>query len=388
MIYMEIAAPREAPSRTRFIELARAGGFELAGLAAARPAPEFPFYRQWVANGLAGPMRYLTDDRLDTRADPRHLLASAQSVLCLGKLYKTQDSDPVSGTGKISRYAWGAGDYHEILRDGLKRLVAQLKGFWGEFEYLICVDTAPLLERAYAQAAGLGWIGKNTCLINQPLGSWFFLGEILVSVALPPDAPPPDRCGSCTRCIDVCPTQALVSNTGADGPAWQLDSRLCISTLTIEQHGPTPEALRAATGEHLFGCDLCQEVCPWNRRAPATAEPAFQPLNSCLGLGEMSLISRSEFRARFRKTPLWRTRYEGWLRNVATAMGNSGDPRHRPALERLAVSEDAGVAEHARWALRRLEETSARLDSQPAGNADAKRQLEMPPGDVQSEVPT
>jgi epoxyqueuosine reductase len=366
MIYMEIAAPGEAPSRSRFVELAQACGFELAGVASAHPPAEFPFYRQWVEHGMAGPMGYLTDHRLAARADPRHLLPSAQSVVCVGKLYKTKDPEPASGSGKVSRYAWGAGDYHDVLRDGLERLVTRLKEFWGEFEYRICIDTAPLLERAFAQAAGLGWIGKNTCLINQPLGSWFFLGEILVSVALPPDAPPPDRCGSCTRCIDVCPTRALVPNSGPTGPAWQLDARLCISTLTIEQRGPTPERLRAATGAHLFGCDLCQEICPWNRRAPSTLEPAFQPVNSRLDLDEAAQISRSEFRARFRKTPLWRAHYEGWLRNLATAMGNSGDARYRAALENLAASDDAGVAEHARWALRQLRETAARPYPDPA----------------------
>ena len=366
MICMEIAASSEVPTRARFVEQARACGFELAGVAEALPPAEFPFYRQWVEDGLAGPMGYLTDARMEARADPRHLLESARSVLCVGKLYKTEEPDPGPGAGKVSRYAWGAGDYHDVLRSALERLAGRLKEFWGEFEYRICVDTAPLLERAYAQAAGLGWIGKNTCLINQPLGSWFFLGEILTSVALPADTPPPGRCGSCTRCIDVCPTQALVPNTGAAGPAWQLDARLCISTLTIEQRGATPEPTRAGQGNHLFGCDLCQEVCPWNRRAPSTQESAFQPVNARLDPGEMAGLSRAEFRARFRRTPLERARYEGWLRNVATAMGNSGERRYRAALERLAASDDAGVAEHARWALERLQESGA---AEPDPNA-------------------
>ena len=345
---------RETPTRERFRALARSCDFELAGVAAALPAVEFPFYRQWVEDGLAGPMGYLTGARMEIRADPRHLLESARSVLCVGKLYKTQEPDSTPGAGKVSRYAWGAGDYHDVLRAALERLAGRLKEFWGEFEYRICVDTAPLLDRAYAQAAGLGWIGNNTCLLNQPLGSWFFLGEILISAALPADTPPPGRCGSCTRCIDVCPTEALVPNTGAAGPAWQLDARLCISTLTIEQRGATPEPMRAGQGNHLFGCDLCQEVCPWNRRAPSTQESAFQPVNARLDPGELALLSRSEFRARFRRTPLERARYEGWLRNVVTVMGNSGERRYRAALERLAESDDAGVAEHARWALERL----------------------------------
>ena len=367
MIYMEIAPQRETPTRQRFIELARACGFELAGVAPALPLSEFAFYRQWVAAGLAGPMDYLADHRLAARADPRHLLPAAQSVLCVGKLYKTKEPEPVPGSGKVSCYAWGSGDYHDVLRAALERLATQLRDLWGDFEYRISVDTAPLLERAYAQAAGLGWIGKNTCLLNQPLGSWFFLGEILVSVALPPDSPPPDRCGVCRRCIDACPTQALVPNPGPSGPRWQLDARLCISTLTIEQRGPTPEPLRAPTGDLLFGCDICQDVCPWNSRAPVTAEPAFQPLDARPDPVEIASLTEAEFRARFRRTPLWRARRSGLLRNAATVMGNSGDPRCRPVLERLAASSDPGVAAHARWALRRLGGSAAPPDPGHAG---------------------
>ncbi len=304
---------------------------------------------------MAGPMGYLADHRAEVRAEPQRLMASARSVLCLGKLYKTRDVDQGEGLGKVSRYAWGGADYHEILRRDLEGLAKTLLEYWGPFEYRILVDTAPLLERSYARAAGLGWIGKNTCLINEPLGSWFFLGEILVSVELPAGAPPPDRCGSCTRCIDACPTGALIPGPGAPGPDWQLDARLCISTLTIEQRGLLPEPLRAQSGTHLFGCDICQEVCPWNRRAPSSIEMEFHPANAALELGEMAGLSREEFRARFRATPLWRTKYEGFLRNVATAMGNTRDPRHRPALERLAAHADPAIAEHARWALDRLE---------------------------------
>jgi epoxyqueuosine reductase len=253
--------------------------------------------------------------------------------------------------GLVSRYAWGPGDYHDVLRKALETLVERLKAEWGDFEYRLCVDTAPLLERSYARLAGLGWIGRNTCLINAPLGSWFFLGEILVSLELPPDTPPPDRCGTCRRCIDACPTQALVERNGR----WQLDAARCISTLTIEQRGKTPEALRQATGQLVFGCDICQEVCPWNRRAPVTDEPAFHPRHAALDLEETAAITAEEFRARFRGTALWRTKYTGLLRNVCTAMGNSKQMRYREQLSRLAESADSGVAAHARWALARLE---------------------------------
>jgi epoxyqueuosine reductase len=384
---MEIAAAREAPSHRRFVELAHECGFALAGVAPARPLEEFDFYRQWVADGMAGPLGYLTDHRMAVRSDPRELLASARSVLCLGMLYNTAglvgqasacaglqprktslgpaEAGPQTevcptpsvppASGLVSRYAWGAGDYHDVLRAALEALAGRLREYWGDFEYRVCVDTAPLLERAYARAAGLGWIGRNTCLINQPAGSWFFLGEILISVELPADSPPPDRCGSCTRCIDACPTQALIPVAGATGPKWQLDARLCISTLTIEQKGATPEATRTGTGQHLFGCDICQEVCPWNRRSPVTDEPAFQPLNARLDLAEMPHLTREDFRARFRSTPVWRSKLEGFLRNVATVMGNSGDPRFVEPLQTLAQSSDPGVAAHAQWALAQLE---------------------------------
>jgi epoxyqueuosine reductase len=232
-------------------------------------------------------------------------------------------------------------------------MVDELLAAWGPFEYRICVDTAPVLERSLAREAGLGWIGRNTCLINQPAGSWFFLGEVLISLELTPDTPPPDRCGTCRRCIDACPTQALVPD-GADG--WRLDGRLCISTWTIEERGVLPEDHRAASGGHIFGCDICQEVCPWNRRAPVTAEAAFQPVNADSDPAELAALSPEEFRARFRKTPLWRTKYSGLLRNVATAMGNSRDPRYREHLQRLSESEDESVRTHAEWALARLED--------------------------------
>lgn len=337
-------------------QAARECGFELWGIAPALPLDDFSFYHDWAASGMAGPMGYLTDHRAALRQDPRHLLPSARSVLCVGKLYKTQEITPGPGHGRISSYAWGTEDYHDVLRRGLERMAALLKARWGEFEHRVCVDTAPLLERAYARAAGLGWIGKNTCLINEPAGSWFFLGELLVSVEIHPATPPPGRCGTCRRCIDACPTTALVPGPGAPGPDWQLDARLCISTLTIEQRGPIEEELRPLMGEHLFGCDICQDVCPWNRRAPVSLEPGFQPANAAPGLDELAAMTAEEFRARFRHTPVWRAKYQGLLRNVAVALGNARNPSCRPALERLAENGDAAVAEHARWALRQLEE--------------------------------
>lgn len=333
--------------------LARECGFELAGVAAAEPVADAARYRQWVTAGYAGDMRYLTGHRAAVREDPRNLLASARSIICVGKLYQTQW--PLStqfdeeARGWISRYAWGD-DYHDILRRGLERLAATLRERAGDFECKICVDTAPLLERSYARLAGLGWIGKNTCLINQQGGSWFFLGELLVSLAIAPGAPPPGRCGACTRCIEACPTAAIVPS----GAGYTVDSRLCISYFTIEQRGSIPEAQRGGMGAHIFGCDICQDVCPWNRRAPLTADEAFAPRHFAPPLDKLAGLTEEEFRAMFRGTPVTRARYAGFLRNVAIAMGNQARPEFRAPLERLAAWEDPVVAEHARWALQRV----------------------------------
>ncbi len=324
-------------------------GFDLAGVCPAQPVEDAAIYDDWAARGLAGRMTYLTDRRSALRHDPRTLLASARSIVCVAKLYN--GPQPYSTTRSqaelawISRYAWGP-DYHHVLRQGLTQLAERIGG-----ESKVCVDTAPLLERSYARLAGLGWIGRNTCLINQMHGSWFFLGELLTDALLEPDQPPTDRCGTCRRCIDACPTQALVPRHGT----YELDARLCISYLTIELRGPTPAPLRAATGANVFGCDICQDVCPWNRRAPQSA--AFSPVAAFLEappLERLAEVTATEFRELFRRTPIERARYTGFLRNVATAMGNSGLARFRPALERMAASADPAVSEHALWALQRV----------------------------------
>jgi epoxyqueuosine reductase len=253
----------------------------------------------------------------------------------------------VEGTerGWISRYAWGE-DYHDVMRRGLERLAAKLGP---DHEYKICVDTAPLLERSYAREAGLGWIGKNTCLINQEIGSWIFLGEILTSLHVDSDSPPPDRCGTCTRCIDACPTQAIPPG------GYEIDARRCIPYFTIELHGAAPEEMRAHIGQHIFGCDICQDVCPWNSRAPITHEPAFEPRHFAPPLDELAAMTENEFRSKFRGSPIQRAKYAGFLRNVAIAMGNSGLEKFREPLEHLAVFENSLVAEQALWALQRLQ---------------------------------
>jgi epoxyqueuosine reductase len=329
-------------------EMARECGFELAGVARAEPTPDWVRFADWVDAGQAGLMGYLTDRRAAVRADPHNLLPSARSIVCVGKIYHTPypltEANPERAW--ISRYAWGA-DYHDELRRGLQRLDALMRKRSGEaFESKICIDTAPLLERSYARLAGLGWIGKNTMLIDQKVGSWFFLGELLVSLDVAPDTPTPDRCGTCTACIDECPTAAI-------GPLG-VDSTRCISYFTIELRGPVPEEHRPGMGTHVFGCDICQDVCPWNRRAPTTADPAFEPRVFAPPLDRLAALDEPGFRDLFGGTPVMRARYSGFLRNIAIAMGNAGLEKYRAPLETLAHSRDRLVAEAARWALDHL----------------------------------
>jgi epoxyqueuosine reductase len=328
--------------------LAAECGFELVGTVAAEPHPGAVLYQNWVASGAAGEMRYLTDYRAERRNDPRSLLPSARSIICVGKLYNGPEPRSTefneAGRAWISRYSWGD-DYHNALRKELEELTNKLLKI-DHFEYKICVDTAPLLERSYSQSAGLGWIGKNTCLINQGRGSWFFLGEILTSLELESGQPAPDRCGTCTFCIDACPTAAITPSG--------LDARLCISYLTIELRGSIPEELRPQMGNHVFGCDICQDVCPWNRRAPVSADPAFAPRNFAPPLERLAALTEAEFRDMFRDTPVERARYAGFMRNVCVAMGNQRSESFRAPLERLAESSNALIAEHARWGLQEI----------------------------------
>ncbi|MDQ6664867.1 MAG: tRNA epoxyqueuosine(34) reductase QueG [Acidobacteriota bacterium] len=320
----------------------------MAGVATAQPAPETARYREWTKQGFAGEMRYLTDRRAEVRNDPRNILPSAKSIICVGKLYNGTQFDAPEGAS-ISRYAWGE-DYHEVLRRGLERLVEKLREH-ADFEYRICVDTAPLLERSYARLAGLGWIGKNTCLIHEGMGSWFFLGELLISLEIDPDSPPPDRCGTCTRCIDACPTGAIVPFEGAHA----VDSRRCISYFTIELRGTVPEEARAGIGSHVFGCDICQDACPWNRGAPVSGDPAFEPARFTPPLDRLAALTAAEFSEMFASSPVERARYSGFLRNVAIAMGNQKSERFREPLLQLSASEDPVVAEHGLWGLGQLE---------------------------------
>ncbi len=274
--------------------------------------------------------------------------------------YSTQANDPQRGW--IARYAWGKEDYHDAVMRRLRAVESSLRVAAGESEPELqtrCyVDTGPLVERVYAKYAGVGWIGKNTCIINQKLGSWLFLGVILTSMELTPDLPAPDRCGSCTRCIDACPTDALVA-------PYQLDSNRCISYLTIEKRGAIAEDLRAGMGHEVFGCDICQDVCPWNRKAPTTTAAEFQPREGLVNpaLEWLAGMTDDQFREKFRGSAIRRAKRSGLRRNAVIAMGNSGDRNFGPLLEKLQLDEDPAVAESAEWAAKRLAMESPRAGS-------------------------
>ena len=340
--------PRAAAERAK--ALALEAGFDRAGLAAAEAPAELAFFADWIAAGAAGEMRYLTE-QADRRRDLRAAFPWARSVLCVALQYDTPrpystEADPAAGW--IARYAWGD-DYHDVMKAMLERLAARLESELGPLTARAYVDTGPIVERAYAAAAGIGAWGKNTCLLDPVLGSWFFLGEIVLDRALAADVPRTDMCGTCTACLDACPTGALPR-------PFFLDATRCISYLTIEQKGPIPEELRDAVGRHVFGCDICQDVCPWNRRRRAFGTAPFEarPGLAAPDLGALASLDDERFRATFRKSPVKRAKRRGLLRNVAVAMANSGDERHRPALERLAGDADPLVREHAAWALRKL----------------------------------
>ena len=340
--------PRALAARAR--ALALDAGFDLAGVAAADAPRELAFFAEWIARGYAGEMSYLTSQAA-RRGDVRNAFPWVRSVLSVGVQYDTPhpySTDAPAGSGWIARYAWGD-DYHEVMKAMLARLARSLEAEIGPFRSRSYVDTGPIVERAYAAAAGLGAWGKNTCLLHPEHGSWFFLGELVTDLEMLPDAPRPDMCGSCTACLDACPT-------GAFPAPYVLDATRCISYLTIELKGAIPDALRPGMGRQVFGCDICQDVCPWNRRRRHQGDAPFEPRPGQVApdLAELSQIDDEGFRRRFRGSAVKRAKRRGLLRNVAVALGNSGDRAHRPVLTRLAEDPDPLVQEHARWALDRL----------------------------------
>src|ERR1700726_2342613 len=336
-------------------------GFDLAGIAPASDPAELQYFREWIAAGRAGEMKYLEarDDRGDLKRSSLARVAPwARSVVVCAINYNT--ANPYSTQvhdaerGWISRYAWSRDDYHDAVLRRLKQVEAALrKAVPAEQQPALTtrsyVDTGPLVERVFAKYAGVGWIGKNTCVINQKKGSWLFLGVILTSFELAPDMPAPDRCGTCTRCIEACPTDAILA-------PYQLDANRCISYLTIEKRGSIPEELRAGMGRHVFGCDICQDVCPWNREAPATSAPEFSAREGLVNpaLDWLAEVSAEEFRETFRGSPIRRAKRSGLRRNAVIAMGNSGNRQFHPLLDKLAADEDEVVAESAAWAIRKL----------------------------------
>jgi len=345
-------------------------GFDLAGVAAVHDFPELAYFPQWIADGHAGEMKYLEarDDAGELkRASLRTAAPWARSVVVCAinyntdPPYSTQVND--SDRGWISRYAWSREDYHDSVMRRLRMIerclferaeigqrdAAQAAGEAPALVTRCYVDTGPLVERVYAKYAGVGWMGKNTCILNQKMGSWLFLGVILTSLELTPDLPAPDRCGTCTRCLDACPTNAFL------GP-YQLDSNKCISYLTIEKRGSIPEEMRDGMGRQVFGCDICQDVCPWNRKAPVTDAPEFQAREGLVNpaLEWLAGMKIEEFREVFRGSPIRRAKLSGLRRNAVIAMGNSGNRKFISTLDDLCDDEDPVVAESAACARQRL----------------------------------
>ena len=341
-------------------------GFDLAGVATLEDPnfPELARFPEWVERGHAGEMEYLKardDQGRLKRASVRVAAPWARSVIVCAKSYdspqplSTECPDP--DLGWISRYAWTRKDYHDTILPRLRQVEAEhvraVQDAGAPAPRTWCyVDTGPIVERVYARYAGIGWIGKNTCIIHEKRGSFVFLGVILTSLELTPDLPAADRCGTCTACIDACPTDAIV----APG---ELASRRCIAYLTIEKRGTIPEEFREPIGRHVFGCDICQDVCPWNRKARRQHPPQsndemrddlFNP-----ALDWLAEMDETGFRTIFRDSPVKRSKFAGLRRNLAIAMGNSGNANFRTRLEQWAQDPDENVAEHARWALRKVE---------------------------------
>jgi epoxyqueuosine reductase len=353
---LDAATPAPQTLGDRVKALALALGFDLAGIARAAPTPESRFLREWLARGFAGEMVYLAR-RADARVDPRKVLDGARSALVVGFAYDPGPRPaPPPSVFEVARYA-GGDDYHDVLLDrvraleaGLAALVARpvlTRGY---------VDTGPVQERVLASYAGLGWIGKNTCLIHSRLGSYLFLGVVLTDLDLAPDTRTPDHCGSCRACLDACPT-------GAFAAPYVLDARRCIAYTTIEARGPIPVALREAHGNRGFGCDICQEVCPWNRRERREVPPDPLGLRTRIAprrewvrasLAWLLALSEQEWRAATRRSALRRTRYQGLLRNALVVAGNSGDRTLEALIRRHATGGEPLLAEHADWALARL----------------------------------
>lgn len=328
-------------------------GFTLAGVTTPEPPPHTSTFENWLAKNHHGTMNYLaTETSRARRADPREILPECKSILVLATPYSPPSSsrrgDGGEVRGHIASYAWGE-DYHDVLPSRMKELVHFIEQqVGGPVKNRYYTDTGPVLERDLAQRAGIGWIGKNTCLINPKAGSYFLLSEIFLDLELEPDPPfVTDHCGTCTRCITACPTQCIL-------PDRTVDARRCISYLTIELKEDIPVELRSLMGDWVFGCDVCQMVCPWNRFA-VEGDPAFGEKNPAIPLTDELALTPEEFNQRFKRTPVKRAKRRGYLRNVAVALGNTGDVYTLPVLHQASNDSEPMVREHAKWAIEEIQ---------------------------------
>lgn len=335
--------------KTQLVSFARQIGFDSCRIAACTAPKHATEFREWLREGAHGEMNYMERGE-EKRCDPERVLPGARSIVVLALNYfqgnAAHRAAATTKAGTIARYAWGD-DYHDVIRVKLDKIDGFLRGFGGQQKCY--VDTGPILERDHAAKAGIGWHGKSTMLIDERLGTWFFLAEILTTLELPPDQPVADRCGTCERCIKACPTGAITA-------PHRLDARRCISYLTIELKGSIPLELRPLVGNRIFGCDDCLDACPWNRFAQVSHETAFAARHSTLGMSlrEYLELTDAEFRAVFKNSPIKRIKRRGFLRNVCVALGNAGGVSDIPALERALVDEEPLIAEHAEWAIHQI----------------------------------
>jgi len=350
-----------AELKAQLVSYARQIGFDSCRIAACSAPSHAKEFREWLRQGEHGEMNYMARGE-EKRCDPQKVLPGARSIVVLALNYFQGEEERLSysaATGRIARYAWG-NDYHEVIETKLDEVDQFLSRFGGQQKCY--VDTGPILERDHAAQAGIGWHGKNTMLIDEQLGTWFFLAEILTTLEMPPDEPVPDRCGTCERCISACPTAAITS-------PHRLDARRCISYLTIELKGSIPLELRALIGDRIFGCDDCLDVCPWNRFAQVSHETAFSARASTIGMSlrEYLELTDEKFRALFGNSPIKRIKRRGFLRNVCVALGNVGSVSDIPALECAAADREPLIAEHATWAINqiRARHSTNRPDSFP-----------------------
>lgn len=330
--------------KNEIVRRALALGFDSCRIARCEPPRHGREFEAWLAEGAAGEMDWLARGA-EKRGDPQKVLFGARSVIVVALNYWQGGAPPANG-GRVARYAWGD-DYHDVMLTRLRQLDALLQTCGGVQKCY--VDTGPILERDYAAEAGIGWHGKSTMLLDQKLGTWFFLGEILTTLELPADAPQVARCGSCTRCMTACPTGAITADH-------RLDARRCISYLTIELKGSIPLEFRPLIGDRIYGCDTCLDVCPWNRFAAISRESAFaaRPSTSAMRLRDFLALNDEQFRTLFRGSPIKRIKRRGFLRNVCVALGNVGTTDDLPALQRAAKDDEPLIAEHAAWAITRI----------------------------------